>query len=428
MASSRSLIGERVGNYEILRELGRGGMGVVYKACNQTTNQAVALKLLPRELSKNPHAVSRFLREAEALSMVSHPNIVSVLDSGKHDSQYYIAMEYIKGVTVRRLIKRKGRLDVPRALGIVQHAAEGLADAHSLNIVHRDVKPQNIMIDRGHRICVVDFGLAIVGETAHVVMHGKQAGTPTYMSPEQCQGIELDTRTDIYSLGVTLYEMLVGCPPIEADTPAALMYKIVSEQFPEVTAANPLVPPLVNTLIQKMVAKDVHQRYDSIEHVSRDCAAILRGEHPAIEPPTEPIAIRDKAGRRLLDEELRVAVTERAAILYPQVSPFEQRVRRLKEATQGFLESSVLAPIANKYVVGVVVAVLVLVIIVPFAGLVGPYMIEWLESLRKPIDRLQEPRAFMRQLVGAAGLTFVLSLVVPIALVVFIFRRLFHDD
>lgn len=281
MGYTDSLIGQVVGNYHILKELGRGGMGVVYKAHETSLNRIVALKVLPRHLAQDPAFVKRFLREARAAASLNHPNIVTVYAVGEHNGIYFIAMEYVKGMALADLIRRKGQLEVREALNITLQAAWALKEAHKSEIIHRDVKPQNIMVDRAGRVKVMDFGLAKVlyGSTA-LTADGAILGTPRYMSPEQCQDENLDARTDIYSLGVVLYEMLCGCPPFDADSPMQLMLKIVQKPFPRLRDVNSDVPPTVAEIVACMTAKDPRARYPSAESLVADLRAVQKGVPP----------------------------------------------------------------------------------------------------------------------------------------------------
>lgn len=272
------LIGKVIGDYEILRELGRGGMGIVYKAHERSLQRVVALKVLPPNISSDIAFAKRFEREARFAASLSHPNIVSIYAVGKHEDVRYIAMEYIKGKTLTTLIREAGRLSVARALEITLQAADALLVAHRVGMVHRDVKPDNIMIDEAGRVKVMDFGLARgIHSATQLTADGAVLGTPRYMSPEQCEGLKPDHRSDLYSLGIVLFEMLTGRTPYSADTPLALMRQIVEAPLPSLQEISADVPPHVCSIVYRMAAKRPDDRYDSAETLCEDIRTYLEG-------------------------------------------------------------------------------------------------------------------------------------------------------
>jgi len=292
-----SLVGKVIGNYQIVGELGRGGMGIVYKANEQSLQRVVALKILPEHLSMDPAFVERFMLEARAAARLSHPNIVHVYAVGEFQGMHYIAMEYVKGQAVAELLAQKGVLDIRWALSIAGQVASCLAEAHKFQIVHRDIKPQNIMISQAARAKVMDFGLAkvMVAHQNDLTTEGTKLGTPLYMAPEQIEGDDSDGRADIYSLGVTLYEMLAGRPPIQGDTPLAIMYKIINLPFPDVRDTNPDVPEPVALLIEKMTLKDPADRFQTAQDVYTAIKVILKGG-VGIAPTPPGIPVTPSAG------------------------------------------------------------------------------------------------------------------------------------
>lgn len=272
-----SPVGQNVGNYEILRELGRGGMGVVYKAHETSLNRMVALKVLPAHLAVDEQFLGRFNREARAVAALNHPNIVTVYAVGEDRGTHFIAMEYVKGVTVAQMMRQSGPLHPDRALQIILDAAEALDLAHKRGIVHRDIKPQNVMIDEAGRVKVMDFGLArAVASESNLTADGALLGTPMYMSPEQCEGRPADHRSDIYSLGVVLYEMLTGTSPFTANTPLAIMRQIVDRPFPDIRQTSTMVPDSVAAIVNKMVAREPGQRYQSSAALCSDIRALKK--------------------------------------------------------------------------------------------------------------------------------------------------------
>jgi serine/threonine-protein kinase len=257
--------GRSLGGFRILRKLGQGGMAVVYKAHEESLNRVVALKVIAQHLAEQPQFIERFRREAQAAAQLSHPNIVQIYAIGEDQGVHYFSMEYVKGRSLADLVEQEGFLTSGRALPIIEQAAEALAVAHDAGIVHRDIKPANIMIDEAGRVRVADFGIAQMATATRMTQSGMLVGTPEYISPEQCRGEKLDGRSDIYALGVTLYQMLSGRTPFDADTPAALVLQIVEGRRPELGALNPTVPAAVQRLVEKMMSTDRSQRFQSAE-------------------------------------------------------------------------------------------------------------------------------------------------------------------
>ncbi len=288
---STNLIGKRIDGYEIIRILGRGGMGVVYKAHEMTLQRVVALKVLPTHLAENKEFITRFYREARAAAQLNHPNVVTIHRVGSDDGYHYIAMEYLKGRELTEVIKEKKFLDVPTALEITRQVAGALAAAHELKILHRDIKPQNIMLDDTGRVKVMDFGIAKIanpeGDTHALTMTGQLIGTPAYMSPEQCKGAPSDHRSDIYSLGVVLYQMLTGRVPYTGETPLAVIRKIVEDPVPAVYGFNQEVPDAAVKILHKALAKDPEQRYASASDLESDIRKFLAAQGVKADVSTE---------------------------------------------------------------------------------------------------------------------------------------------
>lgn len=257
--------GKNLGGFRVLRKLGQGGMAVVYKAHEESLNRVVALKVIAQHLSDNPQFITRFQREAQAAAQLSHPNIVQIYAIGEDDGVHYFAMEYVKGRSLGDIIEEEGFLTAGRALPIIEQAAEALAVAHDAGIVHRDIKPANIMLDEAGRVKVADFGIAQMSTETRMTQSGMLVGTPEYISPEQCHAEKLDGRSDIYALGVTLYQLLSGRTPFNADTPAALVLQIVEGPVPQVGELNPTIPSDVQEIVRKMMHTDRNQRFQSAE-------------------------------------------------------------------------------------------------------------------------------------------------------------------
>src|SRR3954447_2780917 len=238
-----SLVGQVFSNrYEIDREIARGGMAEVYLARDQSLNRPVALKALFPEYAREPSFVERFRREAQAAANLNHPNIVAIYDWGQESGTYFIVMEYVEGRSLRDLIRSEGRLEAGQAADITAEIASALAFAHRSGVVHRDVKPGNVLLTRSGTVKVTDFGIARAGTSDGLTQTGSVMGTATYFSPEQAQGLAVDGRSDVYSLGVVLYEMVTGVAPFSGDAPLAVALKHVREEPVAPTVHNPEVP------------------------------------------------------------------------------------------------------------------------------------------------------------------------------------------
>ncbi|RME86197.1 MAG: serine/threonine protein kinase, partial [Planctomycetota bacterium] len=261
---SLELLGRVLGSYQIHEKVGEGGSCVVFKATCLHTGATVALKVLKSSEVNDQKIVDRLVREAKVAGMISHPHIVKVLDSGHEDGYYYIVLEYVEGETLREKILQHHTIPIPMAIKIFQQVVQGLAAAHGEGFIHRDIKPDNIMIDQEGNAKITDFGLA-KGRTidAHITQTGQILGTPYYMSPEQAQTSKLDQRSDIYSLGVTMYYALTGRVPFEGATPIEIILKHISTRPIPLSELNPMVPEKLESIIHKMLAKRVEDRYQN---------------------------------------------------------------------------------------------------------------------------------------------------------------------
>jgi len=261
----------RSGRYRVVGELGRGGMGIVYKAHDTVLDRPVAFKVLPDALKDNPEALKNFLREAKSAAKLNHPNIVTVYDAGEQDGRYYIAMEYVDGTTLKEIVRRRGAISPNGVLHVLIQMCEALAFAHEQKVVHRDVKTANTMWTRDKKAKIMDFGLAKVIEEVrnHTTM---VSGTPYYMSPEQTLGKNVDHRTDIYSLGVTLFELATGALPFqEGNVP----YHHVHTPPPDPREVNPKLPPLLGDVISSCMKKNPDERYQSAGQIVTQVKASL---------------------------------------------------------------------------------------------------------------------------------------------------------
>ena len=262
-----AMLGKTISHYRITEQLGKGGMGVVYKAIDTSLDREVALKFLPRELGSDEDAKSRFIHEAKTASALDHPNVCTIHEIGEtDDGQLFIAMAYYSGESLTEKIKR-GALPIEDALDYTVQAAEGLKRAHEKGIVHRDVKPANLMVTEERVVKVVDFGIAKMTSGTHLTRTGSTIGTTTYMSPEQARGDQVDQRTDIWSLGATLYEMLSGERPFRGEYEPAVVYSILNEDPEFLSALRPDVPATLEKLVEKALSKKADKRFQSMDEM-----------------------------------------------------------------------------------------------------------------------------------------------------------------
>lgn len=264
--------------YRLEAKLGSGGMSTVYLARDEVLDRPVAVKLMHREMTEEPEQLERFNQEARAVAKLSNPNVVAVIDAGEDQGRPYIVLEYVQGETLKQRVARVGALDATEALAYGLEVAQGLGVAHERNMVHRDVKPQNVLIDSTGRAKLTDFGIARELNDEGVTSTGKVIGTTDYVAPEQAMGKDVDPRSDIYSLGIVLYEMLTGDVPFEADNQIGVAMKHVNEELPDVQSIRPDISAASARVVDRATTKSPDDRYQSIQEMAEDLQAALEVE------------------------------------------------------------------------------------------------------------------------------------------------------
>jgi tetratricopeptide (TPR) repeat protein len=323
------LRGMQLGGCELLEEIGQGGMGLIYRARQVSLDRVVAMKILAEHLAHNPSFVERFQREARAIAKINHANILAVYDVGCQESHHYMIMELVDGGSLAEMLEKRGILEAGEAAELILQAARGLECAAQRNIIHRDVKPDNVMLTSQHVVKVSDFGLAkeldgTMTETQAVM------GTPAYMSPEQCDGRDLDSRTDIYSLGGTFYRCVTGRLPFEADTAMSMMYRHKHVPLTPPAAVVPTLPKAISDIIVRMMAKDRNERFQTmgdvakaIEEARQSKPAFDPGRTIPVAPPSRPAA---PVGPADTGEPAEPATAEQAAEPVPAFLKSDSRV------------------------------------------------------------------------------------------------------
>ena len=363
------MIGQTVSHYKIIEKVGEGGMGEVYLAEDTKLKRQVALKFLPRQMTADPGAKERFEREAQAAAALNHPNIVTIHEIGEHEGQVFIALEYVEGQTLKDLIsvgtaprgrpnlanRRRANTGVrpypsplapcpsPRFLKSPSQLASGLAAAHAKDIVHRDIKPQNILVDKEGRVKILDFGLAKLKGISSLTKESSTLGTIHYMSPEQTMGKDVDQRTDIWSLGVVLFEMLTGKLPFNGDYDQAVIYSILNEEPKKATEIRQDIPPEFDRILEKALAKEPEDRYQHVDDLAVDLRHLKRDSRPDRQPA--PAAPR-RTSRRWTRWGIPAAVTLLAAIaailiFFPKGKPGPVAKPAATQASQGEWTNSI---------------------------------------------------------------------------------------
>ena len=276
MLSKGQKINER---YEIVKTIGEGGMANVYLAQDTILDRKVAIKVLRGDLSSDEKFIRRFQREALSVSNLSHPNIVEVYDVGEEDGSHYIVMEYIDGKTLKQLLKKRETLTLSEVIDIMTQLTDGISHAHESYIIHRDIKPQNIMIEDDGRIKITDFGIAMALNATQLTQTNSVMGSVHYLAPEQASGKSATIKSDIYSMGILMYELIVGNVPFKGDNAVEIALKHMKDKIPSIRKQDPSIPQSVENILLKATAKNPRNRYDSAKEMHEDLLHCMDPEH-----------------------------------------------------------------------------------------------------------------------------------------------------
>ena len=321
--------GQKINNrYEIVKSIGEGGMANVYLANDKILDRKVAIKVLRGDLSSDDKFIRRFQREALSVSNLSHPNIVEVYDVGEEDGEYYIVMEYIEGKTLKQLLKKRESLTLTEVIDIMTQLTDGISHAHESYIIHRDIKPQNIMIQDDGRIKITDFGIAMALNATQLTQTNSVMGSVHYLPPEQASGKGATVKSDIYSMGILMYELLTGTVPFKGDNAVEIALKHMKDKIPSIRKQDPSIPQSVENILLKATAKNPRNRYDTAKEMHEDLLNCLKEEHAndkkivfeypendiddntPITPTTKPKKKVEKPKEEEIDEDTEELVTE----------------------------------------------------------------------------------------------------------------------
>jgi len=281
------MINRTIKGYEIKQLIATGGMAAIYRASHINTGQTVAIKILHGHLAQDKDFITRFEREARAAADLKHENIIDIIGYGEAEGVYYIAMEYVEGKSIKELINTVRFIPQDIALAIVYEICRGIEHAHQKGVVHRDIKPANILIDNKGMVKITDFGLAQAQDLTSITVTGAIVGTPAYMSPEQAAGKRIDTRSDLFSLGVVVYEMITGTKPFRGESYSSVIHAILTIPAPRPIEANPIISAEISAIIEKMLQKDVEKRYQNVTQISDAIYAYFKAQN--IEVPNKQI-------------------------------------------------------------------------------------------------------------------------------------------
>jgi hypothetical protein len=337
------LIGKTIGQYQIVELAGQGGMATVYKAYQPSLNRYVALKVLPEYLAHDDEFVKRFKQEATAAAALRHPNIIVIYDIGEAGSVHYIATEFLEGQTLDAVLKQSGALPLPRVVKIVAQLTSALEAAHQQNLIHRDVKPSNVFLNAKDHVTLMDFGIVKAVSSTRLTRTGLLVGTPEYMSPEQAEGQALDGRSDLYSLGVVVYQMLTGQTPFTAPTPNAVLYAHVNRPPTPLSRLNQAVPQSVEAVVLRALAKKPADRFQSVaefataleQAASQASASLAAGLYR----DARQLAAQGKAA----EAQVRLDQLRQLSPTYPGLADLSAQVARQAQVEREYREVVTLA-------------------------------------------------------------------------------------
>ncbi len=350
MLSREQKVGDR---YVILKSIGEGGMANVYLAHDTILNRDVAIKVLRGDLENNDKFIRRFQREAKSASDLSHPNIVEIYDVGEEDGQHYIVMEYIDGKTLKQLVQKRGALTVAEVIDIMAQLTDGLSQAHDAYIIHRDIKPQNIMILDNGMVKITDFGIAMSMNATQLTQTNSVMGSVHYLPPEQASGKGATIKSDIYSCGILMYELLTGSVPFKGDNAVEIALKQLKERIPSIRKQNPLIPQSIENIILKATAKNLKNRYDSIKEMHDDIVHALDEEMQNVSKYNFPYPESD------LDESKAIPIKENNR--NSKYNPID--MSGLKEddfSNKNIKKETSKLSLKNKIIIGVIIFVVIL--------------------------------------------------------------------
>ncbi|HET7363803.1 MAG TPA: serine/threonine-protein kinase [Burkholderiales bacterium] len=328
----------KIGRYRIIDELGRGAMGIVYKAEDPNLDRLVALKtiILPEDAQEHGEYRKRFFMEAKAAGKLNHPNIITTFDCGEHEGMAYLAMELLEGIDLRTRVTKQG-VTALEAIEIARQVAEGLGYAHERGVVHRDIKPGNIMLNGGGKAKIMDFGLARMRLADHKTSTGMVLGTPRYMSPEQISGQPVDQRSDIFSLGIVLYEMLTGTRLFSGENIEQVQHSITQTDHVPPTRVVPGLPAMIDFVVARALKKDPAVRYQDAYELAADletCLAELRGQAAATEPSGDKSrTVKMAAGEKAVDAPPARAIAIDTRLPVSRLIDSTAAVKRIKNAS-----------------------------------------------------------------------------------------------
>jgi len=348
MLSRGQKINER---YEIIKTIGEGGMANVYLANDTILERNVAIKVLRGDLSNDEKFIRRFKREALSVSNLSHPNIVEVYDVGEEEGNYYIVMEYIEGKTLKQQLQKRGALTLTEVLDIMSQLTDGLAHAHEAYIIHRDIKPQNIMIQDNGLIKITDFGIATAINSTQLTQTNSVMGSVHYLPPEQASGKGSTIKSDIYSLGILMYELLAGSVPFKGDTAVEIALKHMKEKIPSIRKQNPIIPQSVENIILKATAKNPKNRYDTVREMYTELQT-------AMERQNEKRLVYEYPENDLEETKVITPVPKE-----PKLSVVDKPLDKKEELEDSFIEES-----EERNKLPIILAAVLLLILIALAG------------------------------------------------------------